>query len=199
LYVLDANGCATQTNFSIDSVFEHSGTLEGELLVDEGDATTLTFTFTPGIPDSVVWIVDGILFCANCDSIQLEPESTTEVMLIMYDENLCEIIIRATLIVRKNRDIFIPNVFSPNGDGINDFFTIYPGTEGTMVNSMRIFTRWGEVVYFDEEFNPLIESEGWDGTFAGKEMNPGVYVYYVEIEHPDGLIETLKGDITLIR
>ena len=201
LYVVDANGCPTQSSFSIDEVFEQDGTIEGELLINEGDATTLTYIYSPDVPDSTIWIVNGEVFCTNCDSIVIEPVEQTEVMLIMFDENNCEIVATALVVVKKNRDVFIPNVFSPNNDGFNDYFTIYPGADGVEVQNFTIYSRWGEIVFNNPgPFDPLDESQGWDGSFAGKDVLPGVYVYKAELVYPgESIVEIVKGDITLVR
>jgi gliding motility-associated-like protein len=92
----------------------------------------------------------------------------------------------------------IPGAFTPNGDGLND--TYYPLlTSGATVQELRIFDRWGNIVYD----NPL--SPGWDGTFLGVAQPIGTYVYYVRVQSPDPadasrMIDQISnGTITLIR
>lgn len=202
LLILDSEGCDYEETFTIDTPSVLDGTIEGELLIDTG-STTLTYTFFPGTPDSTIWLLDDVVVCTNCDSLTIEEPTSAnsvEVTLIMYDDKGCEIILRTTVAVIRNRNIFIPNVFSPNNDGNNDFFTVFSGVPNTQIQTMRIFTRWGEVVYERQEFPAGIEDLGWDGRFAGKEMLPGVYVYQVELLYEtDGETEILKGDITLVR
>ena len=91
-----------------------------------------------------------------------------------------------------NKDIFVPNVFSPNGDGKNDKLFAY----GNYVDKleMRIFNQWGEQIIF---INSL--SQGWDGTHRGKPQPVGVYVYVLKATMTDGRIIQLKGSITLLR
>lgn len=95
-------------------------------------------------------------------------------------------------------NVFIPNIFSPNQDGINDIFFIQSNPEVTGINVMRIFDRWGDVVFEKFDFQPNDPVQGWDGSFDGKAMNPGVYTYIVELETSRGP-EILFGDITLTR
>jgi gliding motility-associated-like protein len=64
---------------------------------------------------------------------------------------------------------------------------------------MQIFSRWGEKVFETTNIPPAVESRGWDGTFAGEELNPGVYVYHAKVIYVDGVEEIFKGDITLLR
>ncbi len=91
-----------------------------------------------------------------------------------------------------NKDLFVPNVFTPNGDGKNDKLFAY----GNYVDKleMRIFNQWGEQIIF---INSL--SQGWDGTHRGKPQPVGVYVYVVKATMMDGRIIQMKGSITLLR
>ena len=91
-----------------------------------------------------------------------------------------------------NKDVFVPNVFSPNGDGKNDILFVY----GNYINKleMRIFNQWGEQVRVIKN-----RMEGWDGTQRGKAQPVGVYVYVLQAELSDGRKVNLKGSITLIR
>jgi gliding motility-associated-like protein len=93
--------------------------------------------------------------------------------------------------------IFIPNVFSPNQDGINDIFYLQANPEITDINTFRVFDRWGNMVFQ----SGTIPSQ-WDGKFDGTPMNPGVYIYRIEVSYFDQAVERkgiLHGDITLIR
>jgi gliding motility-associated-like protein len=95
-------------------------------------------------------------------------------------------------------NIFIPNTFSPNGDGANDVF--YPrGTGLFNIKTLRIFNRWGEVVFEKGGFAANDVSAGWDGTYKGLQLNPDVYVYTADILCDNKTILTLKGNIALIR
>jgi gliding motility-associated-like protein len=88
--------------------------------------------------------------------------------------------------------IFIPNAFSPNGDGNND--VLYVFTQGTRFFEWKVFNRWGEKVFESNNTNV-----GWDGQYAGKEAQPGVYTYTITVIFEDGSSRTMKGGITLIK
>ena len=94
---------------------------------------------------------------------------------------------------------FIPNIFSPNGDGINDLFYVQGNAEITQVNVMRIYDRWGELVFSASNFSPNDPEHAWDGSLAGKPMNPAVYTYFVELQTVYGKAIVLSGDVTLMR
>jgi gliding motility-associated-like protein len=89
-------------------------------------------------------------------------------------------------------EMFVPNAFSPNGDGHNDVLKV----NGICLQnlSFMIFNRWGEKV-----FETIDQETGWDGTYKGEAMNTGVYVYRLEGKTYDGKAFSGKGNITLIR
>lgn len=92
----------------------------------------------------------------------------------------------------------IPNIFSPNGDGINDtFYAIGKGI--SEIRFMRIFDRWGEKVFERTNFQANEPSLGWDGRFKGKPAVSDVFAYHVVLILNDGTEKVLKGDLTLLR
>jgi gliding motility-associated-like protein len=95
--------------------------------------------------------------------------------------------------------VYIPNVFSPNGDGINDVFLIQTNDRVAGIVSFRIFDRWGNVVFEDFNFLPNEPQHGWDGLFRGKEMNPAVFTYIAELTDLDGGSILKAGEVTLVR
>ncbi|HQU60334.1 MAG TPA: gliding motility-associated C-terminal domain-containing protein, partial [Saprospiraceae bacterium] len=102
--------------------------------------------------------------------------------------------------VDKRPNIFIPNAFSPNGDGANDVFLIFARSGSVaQVRSFYIFNRWGEQVFQAFGFPPNDPRYGWDGIFRGEPMNPAVFSYFAEIEFVDGSVELFKGDVQLVK
>ncbi len=95
-------------------------------------------------------------------------------------------------------NVFIPNTFSPNGDGANDVFYIRgKGLFGVKV--MKIFNRWGELVFEKTNFTPNDAALGWDGMFKGNKLTPDVYVYFVEVTCDNSIILKYQGNVTLLR
>ena len=90
-------------------------------------------------------------------------------------------------------DLWIPNIFSPNNDLLNDVLYVR-GAATTSNFIFLIFNRWGEKVF--ESSNP---NTGWDGTFNGKEMNDGVFAYMVNATLMDGSEVSIKGTVTLVK
>lgn len=106
-----------------------------------------------------------------------------------------EILVR---VVCGNSNVFLPNTFSPNNDGINEFFYVR-GTGLFTIKSTRIFNRWGQLVYERKNATPNNAAEGWNGTFNNKTQTADVYVYIVEVQCENGVVLPLKGNVTLLR
>ncbi|HZH64927.1 MAG TPA: PKD domain-containing protein, partial [Flavisolibacter sp.] len=95
-------------------------------------------------------------------------------------------------------NLFIPNTFSPNTDGKNDKF--YPRGSGlSQIKSLRIYNRWGEVVFIKSNFNANNAEAGWDGTYKGKSLPPDVYVYTCEVVCMNNEVLIYNGNVTLLK
>lgn len=95
-------------------------------------------------------------------------------------------------------DINAPMAFSPNGDGNNDFFTVY--TYQLQTYEISIFNRWGEQVYYSTDLNETNQlNRGWDGKYKGTLQEVGVYVYYITGTTYSGEKVSLQGNLTLIK
>jgi len=100
-------------------------------------------------------------------------------------------------VVCDNQNFFVPNTFSPNGDGSNDVF--YPrGTGLFRIKALRIFNRWGEVVFEKREFQPNDPSSGWNGMYKGQKATTDVYVYQIEIYCNNDQVIKFAGNVALI-
>jgi gliding motility-associated-like protein len=109
----------------------------------------------------------------------------------IFDTNGCEIV--DTIFVQFNVKTYIPNVFSPNDDGINDCFQPFFSELGFSFYRFSVFDRWGSHIYSTN--NP---DDCWNGEYRGRKCNPGVYVYFVEIKSNFCERTVMKGDITLL-
>ncbi len=94
--------------------------------------------------------------------------------------------------------IYLPNAFSPNGDGRNDRFLLFSGLE-VQIRSFRIFNRWGGMVYGKQAFSSSDTALFWDGTHQGQPAPAGIYAYYVELINASGEEEFHEGEVMLVR
>lgn len=95
-------------------------------------------------------------------------------------------------------EVFVPNAFTPDGDGINDKL-IVQGKGIRLIKSFRIFNRWGEIVFEKTNFNPGDPAYGWDGKIRGNSASPDVYVYVCEVICEKGLPSTFKGNTAILK
>ena len=95
-------------------------------------------------------------------------------------------------IICEDPFVFVPNAFSPNGDGYNDVLYV----RGLYIEKVifRIFDRWGEMVFESQDV-----SQGWDGVFRDSPLQPDVYDYYLDVTCVGGLKSIVKGNVTLMR
>ena len=98
----------------------------------------------------------------------------------------------------ESAQVFIPNVFTPDGDGLNDILMVRASGIRS-VKSFRIFNRWGGVVFERSNFQPNDKSQGWDGLIKGAKASPDVYVYTCEVICENNATYTYKGNITLVK
>ena len=118
---------------------------------------------------------------------------------MIADEKGCTAEDDLRVFVNGQGKVFIPNAFTPNGDMNNDFLTVFAGEDVTEIRSFRVYDRWGELLFKEENFKPNVPAIGWDGKNDGKDMRPAVYVYVAEVEFLTGQMEVFKGDVVLIR
>lgn len=90
-----------------------------------------------------------------------------------------------------NRNVFLPNTFTPNNDGTNDFFRVVTHEEVSEIN-FRVFNRLGTQVYQTNDINEALNF-GWDGKYKGKEQPSGVYIWYISGKFSDGKVLTFNG------
>ena len=170
---------------------ESNGTVNLNLEVLNIDSENLTYEWSPS----------GLFSCVNCpDPIAGPVTEDTPISVKVNSEGGCEGEISSRLLVSKDSiQIYIPNAFSPNDDGINDRFVVYASQGVDEIHSISIYSRWGELVFSRENFPPNDDNYGWEGTVNGEKAMPGVYMVIVEVEDHDGELKVFSKSINLIR
>ena len=90
--------------------------------------------------------------------------------------------------------VYVPNIFTPDGDGINDFINVFADTNIKVIRLMTITNKKGEVVIFAKDFPPNDHRWGWDGRINGKVIK-GIYQITAEVEDIEGIVKTLYGQV----
>ncbi|MEL6865010.1 MAG: gliding motility-associated C-terminal domain-containing protein [Bacteroidota bacterium] len=204
--VFDANGCSLEEIVMVEEPPPVLAVLGDDVEIQLGDSIVLAPQFQSLLPiDSLQWASSGTdtVRCLDslCSRLLVQPNTTTLYQLTVVDAQGCTGTDDIIVEVDKNRNVFIPNIFTPDNNGANDFFKPFTGPGVQNINFMQVYDRWGEIVY--EARNPMFDNDtdsgGWDGTFNGKRMNPGVYVYLIEVVFVDGITLLYRGDVTLLR
>jgi len=201
LWTKDDNGCIAVDTVIIQEIIRLDASLSAEIEIELGDQIKLDLQIIPdpGAVSQIRWTPSEGLSCTDCPDPIASPLESRRYQVEITDTNGC-IIIREIFIKVKAQKVYIPNVFTPkNGDGLNDRFVPFTSRpDNIKVNYLRVYSRWGELIYEGVNFHPNDLNEGWDGTFRGRSVNPGVYVYSMEIEFPDGQRSLYSGDVTIM-
>ncbi len=151
----------------------------------------------PELISNVWYESDSVL----SNSIELEYQVKDENWIYFESVNIFYCVALDSVFVKSRieKDIYIPNVFTPDGDSFNDNF--YLGASPTLAASkLYVFDRWGNNMYEgDKVFNHQVINHGWDGDFQGKPAEMGTYTYMFELLFIDGSSEVVAGTFHLVR
>ena len=163
-----------------------------------GSILQLNTAASPDV-DKWSWTPGTGLSCSDCPDPQVTVTNTTTYTESVSNAAGCTSASSITIYATCNgTNWFVPNTFSPNGDGMNDVFYVR-GKGLNTVQSMLIFNRWGRVVFEKKNFAPNDPSAGWDGTFNGQKAPMDVYVYLIEIVCDNSMVVPYRGNVALIR
>jgi gliding motility-associated-like protein len=198
--VRDQYGCTAEKTVTIAPPFIPQLDLPDWLTVRLGDSIRLepSTNIPPGQVSSWLWTPAEGLSCDDCERPWAGPYRSGQYRLVVTDLSGCTAQASVNIQVDRRRDVYPPNVFSPDGDGLNDRFTIY-GRGVTEIKLLQVFDRWGNQLFLGERLTPGEESQGWDGRYRGQEMGPGVYVWMAVLVFIDGEELVLSGDISIVR
>jgi gliding motility-associated-like protein len=198
LAIEDANGCQTSTTVNIILHDEPNVSLGADTIVKSGESIELEASSTIAFEDYEIIYWEGF-DCSGCSSIIVTPTISSVYSIIVIDSLGCEARDEINVFVQEVNSVYVPNVFSPDFDGINDYFTIYGSKTLQSIHKLVIFDRWGQPVFSKSNFPANDPKQGWNGTHHGKVVNNGVFVYVLILEFEDGETIQITGDILVIR
>lgn len=199
LTIRDQNGCIRVDTVTIpDPVDGLTLTAPGQVTIfsDEQALIEVQANFTP---TAVSWSPTEGLSDSTGLTVLAAPSTSTVYTVSVLSPEGCLLTRDIRVEVRQAQRVFMPNAFSPNADGANDFY--FPLTEpSNFILSFEIYDRWGELIYQRENVAPPGDTSfGWDGTYRGQLMPPGTYIYVVNVQFPDDSTDQRQGEFTLMR
>ncbi|MEZ4910372.1 MAG: gliding motility-associated C-terminal domain-containing protein [Saprospiraceae bacterium] len=201
--ITDINGCSS----SISQIsLINPPKMEVEIIatsevpfVNEIVGLSFETTIPINLIDSLVWMNDD-LSCKNCINPFITVREDEDISVILIDKNGCTAIDDIALRVRRLNIVDFPNIIATNSSTRNDkFFPIGRKDNIKNVNSLSIYDRWGNLVFYKENVELNDPDQGWDGTFRGQLVEQGVYIFVALVDFMDDTSEVIKGDVTVIR
>ncbi len=173
-------------------------TLTPNATINVGSTYQINSSVTTNIV-GISWTPSNTLSCSDCLTPVATPTKTTKYSLTATNEGGCSTTdsIRVQVIC-DGTNFFVPNSFSPNGDGVNDRF-IVNGVGLNVIPSITIYNRWGQIVFQKSNFAPNNAADAWDGTFNGQPAPSDVYIYTIQILCNNATLIPYHGNVTLIR
>ena len=201
IVVRDSTGCKTVFDTLVGQPPQLIVNAGVDIDIDLGFSTPLRSIVIPTSKlVSYVWTPkDTTMTCQTGPTAIVMPLQTTTYRVSVKDSTNCTAYDEVLVRVIKRRPIYIPNAFSPNNDGVNDFFTAFGNAAALRITTLKVYDRWGGLIYSGDNLPLGADRTGWNGLFNGKDLPTGVYVYFFIIKFIDGEEVLFKGDVTLIK
>lgn len=173
-----------------------------EIGQDISTQTGATVTLHPATQNgpivSWVWTPATNLSCTDCPAPVASITNNTTYTVTVTNNFGCRATDRVSInVFCQKAQVFVPNAFTPDGDGLNDILMIRGS--GISVKTFRIFNRWGELIFERTNFNPNDPKFGWDGKIRGVPATPDVFVYTAEVICDNGITYVYKGNTTVLK
>jgi len=200
LRTTDAAGCNVDFGFSLQDppvFWVDLGAPPSPLEV--GELYSIPLKISKNGPFEYTWWPPDGLSCTTCPNPVVRLSEATTYVLQLTDANGCTTADSLMLRVKKGEGVYVPNAIAPNGAEHNQRFTVYADLAVVkQVGWLRVYDRWGGLIFERINFAPNDESAGWDGTWRGKRVQPGVYAWQSEVLLIDGGTLQKSGSVTIM-
>lgn len=201
LEVLDRHGCRLETTLDVGQPPPVTLDVGPDRSLQLGDELVLEPSVNQPF-EILVWEggLSGSCGDLNCFPLSLVPLSDTTIFWTVQTAPNCQAMDTLRVTVDASRQLYLPNAFSPNFDGRNDYFGVFGReAEVSTITYLRVFDRWGGLVYEGEDLVINAPDSGWDGRLNGALLPQGIYTYQALVTFLDGVIRTKTGSVLLIR
>lgn len=192
--VTDAKQCSVTASYTLTYNYTLTVDAGADKSVVTGQVTALNAVASENHGNVYTWSAVEGLSCNECASTTLYPTQPVVALVTVVDANGCTATDSVAVNVTQISGLFIPNAFTPNGDGNNDVLEVFGDNGSTHYFEIMIFDRWGEKVF---EANDTRST--WDGSYKGEPVNNGVFIYVAKAVFTDGSSRDYKGSVTVIR
>lgn len=196
--ISNPNGCDTMIQYVVGYHPNNLFQIDDTIYIDEGSILTLELGGDLNQISELEWLTSLNLSCNDCPSPILTGTVNGDIIVWITNHNGCVYQLSLHVVIQEDAPtIFIPNVFSPNGDGLNERIEIFTNDENAIIDEVFIFDRWGEMVYLERNVK-AIDWQGWDGRFGGELLDPGVFVIRINGRFSNGATFNQVTDLTLL-
>lgn len=192
----DANSCTVTDTTSITEPDSVTVSIQPDSVeINLGHTVVLQSSTNQTGAVSYSWSPAVGLSCSDCDAPEFNAYTSLDYILTVTNADGCVGTAKAKVIVKPSYDVFMPNAFTPNGDGANDTWTIYGNMSGIKQMSVQVYNRIGEKVFEANDIN-----FAWDGYYKGVVSPPGVYVYVAKFVWLNNHVDSERtGTITILK
>ncbi len=201
VYIKDVNGCGLDTNIVVPQGVQVQVVLGADRdSIFSGEIVNLeAVAYSENPIKEYSWTPSEYFDDQNNSKQNISLVKSVNITVEAVDDKGCSDVSSLWIRVKEHPDIFVPNIFSPNNDDINDYFYMKSGAGVKNIKKLTIYDRWGNKVFERQNLRQNVSVDGWDGKFNGREVLSGVYVYTFIIELNNGDLFNLTGDITLTK
>ena len=196
----DFYGCVVDTTISLTALDGFTVSLPTIDLAQFRDQILVEPTIVP-VGENITdfrWTVNDSIACDNCSELNLLAEDNARIALEAINDKGCTASAQTSLIVDKTPKVFVPNVFSPNGDLKNDEFCLFANPVIRSIAKFTVFDRWGNLLY--EQSNlPVDGTACWNGMLDGETVQTGTYIYILNLDLETGGNTDYGGSITVLK
>ncbi len=201
--ITDGFGCITEKGVALTNPRKLELDAGRDTILQFGDSIQLKAltNLSPAEIKSLKWTSDQGLICNQCSTATLRPRRDLAIRVELENTAGCKIIDQFLVKINLEFKVFAPNVIyldpASSGTGLNSRFTLF-SNQIQAIKYLRIFDRFGSLLFEVKNIPPGDINSGWDGTYRGHRVNPGVYVYLAMVKFADESVKVVSGDVTVL-